>query len=41
MEERICSLDVWDDRGRRVICKGLEMLEEKFHVVERRSCVVF
>ena len=41
MDERICGLDVWDDCGRRVICKDLEMPADNFHVVERHSCIVY
>ena len=39
-EERIVGLDIWGKHGHRVICKGLEMLQEDYHVEERRICVV-
>ena len=41
MEECIDSLDIWDKHGCRVICKGLEMLEEASHVEERCSCIIW
>ena len=37
MDKYIDGLDIWDEHGHRVICKGLEMIEKNFHVVERRS----
>ena len=39
-EERIVVLDVWDDHGRRVTCKGLDMLEDDFCMAEISSYVV-
>ena len=41
MEDFIGGLYVWDDNGRMVSCKGLEILEDDFNAVVRRSCVVW
>ena len=41
MEERIDGLDIWDDHGHRVSCKGLEILEESSHAEEKRRCVIW
>ena len=38
--ERISSLDVWGEHVRRVICKGLDMIEGAFHALEIRICVI-
>ena len=32
MEERIGGLDVWDKHGRKVICKGLDIIEDASRV---------
>ena len=40
MEERIGGRDVWDEHGRRVIFKCLDMLEDNSHAVKRHICVV-
>ena len=34
MEDCIDVLDIFDEHGLRVICKGLEILEEYLHAVE-------
>ena len=40
-EESICGLYIWYKHGRRVICKGLEILEDNTHDKERHKCVVW
>ena len=40
-EERVCGLDIWDKHFCRVSCKVLEMLEDAYHVEERKNCVVW
>ena len=40
MEERIGGRDVWDEHGRRVSFKCLDMLEDNSHAVKRHICVV-
>ena len=41
LEERIGGLDIWDEHVHRVICKGLEMLEDASYEEERCSCVLW
>ena len=41
MGEHICGLDIWYDHGRRLIYKGVEMLQEDFRALERHICVVW
>ena len=41
MEERIGCPDTWDEHGRRICCKGLEILEGSYRVEGRRSCVIW
>lgn len=38
--ECISGLDVWGKHVRRVICKGLDMIEGAFHALEIRICVI-
>ena len=40
-EDCIGGLDIWDENGRKVSCKGLQMLEGDFCVVERHICVLW
>ena len=41
MEELIGVLDIWDDPGRKVSCKVLEILEDASHLKEIRSCKIW
>ena len=36
MEEHIVGLDIWEQHDRRVIYKGLDSLEDTYHVDETR-----
>ena len=41
MKNCIGSIDIWDNHGCRVICKGLDIIEYYYHVEEILRCVVW
>ena len=40
MKKLICSIDILDKNGCRVSCKGMQMLGDAFHMVDRHGCSV-